>query len=510
MARIVIVLSCASLWLCLWGTAAAEEAGKTLTPAAETITAAEAKRHVDVLADDQFEGRASGSRGGRAAGGYLASELQKVGLKGLGDDGGFFQSYAGGRNLLALWEGSDPVLKKQYVMLGAHYDHVGYGNRSNSYGPFGYVHNGADDNASGVAGLLEVVQAFAALPERPKRSIVFALWDGEEQGLLGSKHWVGHPTVPLKNVVLYTNLDMIGRLRNARVEVYGTRTSQGLRQMISRSNPGNLWLDFTWEMKENSDHYSFYERNIPAIMFHTGLHDNYHRPSDDAHLINHTGIEHVARLVFASVHAFADSEREFKFRNEARRDDPAAKRAIEQPIAAAGPRLGLDWTEPKDGAAGVTVVRVTPGLAAAKAGVKVGDRIVKFGEHEVTSDTRLRMLVLAARAPVVVEVMRAASEEPVKLSIALAGSPSRLGIAWRDDPGEPGSVILTQSLPGSAASQAGLKERDRVYEIGGQRFANSREFHHLATSLESPVEVLIERGGRLYTLTLDPPKLAAK
>src|SRR5262249_45517286 len=157
-------------------------------------------------------------------------------------------------NILAVVEGSDPQLRDEYVLIGAHYDHVGYGNARNSYGPFGMIHNGADDNASGVAGMLEVARAVAQLASRPKRSILFAFWDGEEKGLLGSQYWVEHPTVPLKSVTLAINADMIGRLRNATVTVYGVRTVRGLRRLVSHQNQiANLLLDFTWENKPDSD-----------------------------------------------------------------------------------------------------------------------------------------------------------------------------------------------------------------------------------------------------------------
>jgi hypothetical protein len=493
-----LVLACAPL-------AAAEKA--TLANAAATIKSAEAKKHVDTLADDQFEGREAGSRGGKAAAGYVVSELQKLDVKPLGDDKTFYQSYAGGRNILALVEGSDPELKKQYVVVGAHYDHVGYGNRTNSYGPFGFVHNGADDNASGVSGLLEVVQAVTSLPERPKRSILFAFWDGEEKGLLGSQHWVSRPTVPLKSVALYVNLDMIGRLRKSRVEVYGTRTSYALRELVSRANEEtSLVLDFTWEMKENSDHYTFYQQNIPSMMFHTGLHDNYHRPSDDTHLINNDGIEQVSRLVFNFVVDIADSDRSFRFRQQSRSEDPAGKRAFEQPLASPGPRFGLEWRDAKEDEKGVVVTKITAGLPAAKAGLRPGDRIVKFNGQEVTSELPLRMAVLAAVSPVELEILRGDMPEPTKLLVHLLGSPTRLGIAWRDDSAEPGSVMLTQVVPGSAAYAAGLKERDRICEVGGQRFHGSKEFRELATTLPSPLEVQVERAGRLYKLTLELPK----
>ncbi len=483
----------------------AAENNAALTAAA-TITASELKSHVDVLADDSLEGREGGSRGGKAAGGYLAAEMQKLGLKGGGDSGSFFQSFPGGqRNLLGVWEGSDPELKKQYVVIGAHYDHVGYGSRTNSFGPTGYIHNGADDNASGVAGLLEIIEAFTSIEAHPQRSVLFAMWDGEEKGLLGSKHWLRQPTVSTKDVVLYINLDMIGRLRKSQVEVYGTRTTKGLRWLTNQANQAEkLVLDYTWEMKENSDHYSFYERGMPTMMFHTGLHDNYHRPSDDAHLINNDGIQQVAKLVFGLAYEVANSKQTFAFRSESRREDPYQRRIFEQPIAPSPPRLGVEWQDPKAGEAGVVIAKVTTGLPAAKAGFKTGDRLVKFDGQEVTGDMQLRQAVLAAPSPAEAEVIRAEQAEPVKLTIELNGAPIRVGITWRDDPAEPNCVLITQVVYGSAAHAAGLKERDRIYEVGGKSFTGSTEFLQLINESASPLDVLAERSGILkhYSLTL--------
>ena len=160
-------------------TAIAVMAASLQVPAAEmmsaahaTIRAADAGRHVGVLADDAFEGREGGSRGGRAAATYIVEQLTKLGIQPAGDSGTYYQPFGGMRNILAVIEGSDPELAQEVVAVGAHYDHVGYGNADNSYGPFGYVHNGADDNASGVAGLLELVEALGQLPERPRRSIL--------------------------------------------------------------------------------------------------------------------------------------------------------------------------------------------------------------------------------------------------------------------------------------------------------------------------------------------------
>ncbi|HEY1068547.1 MAG TPA: M20/M25/M40 family metallo-hydrolase, partial [Pirellulales bacterium] len=234
--------------------------------ARNSITAAETREIVDFLASDTLEGRAIGTRGGRAAANYIVKMLTDLKVAPGGEEKTWFQSFQGNaRNILGVVRGSDPELSKEYILVGAHYDHVGYGNDRNSNGPVGYIHNGADDNASGVAALLEVVEAVQSLPVPPKRSIIFAFWDGEEDGLLGSIHWCNNPTVPLASLKLAFNMDMVGRLRNRKLEVYGSRTAVGLRQLVSGWNVDSLNLDFTWEMKADSDHHSFYAKRIPVM-----------------------------------------------------------------------------------------------------------------------------------------------------------------------------------------------------------------------------------------------------
>ncbi len=307
---------------------------RAIREASNTITVGELKRHVDVLADDSFEGRQAGSRGGHAAGGYLVQFFEQSGLLGAGVDGSFFQPFGNGcRNILGLIRGSDPELQNQVILIGAHYDHVGYGNRRNSFGPTGYIHNGADDNASGTAALMELVQAFASLPEPPRRTVVFAAWDGEEMGLLGSKHWTAHPSITLESIKLVINLDMVGRLRERRLEVLGARTSWGLRQLVSRQNAEsqvNLDLDFIWDIKENSDHHSFFAQGIPILMFHTGLHDDYHRPRDDAEKINSDGIQLVAQLAFFVALESADRDLGLEFRGDSRQEIRVCAGAIRE------------------------------------------------------------------------------------------------------------------------------------------------------------------------------------
>ena len=411
-------------------------AAELMAAARSSIQAEDAKRHVCALADDALEGREGGSRGGRAAGSYIISHLEKLGLEPAGDNGGYYQQFGGMRNILALARGSDPAVANELVVVGAHYDHVGYGNSGNSYGPFGFVHNGADDNASGVAGLIEVAEAMQHLPDRPRRPILFAFWDGEEKGLLGSYHFVRvRPSLLAHmSIVFSVNLDMIGRLRGERLEIFGARTSEGLRAAVVQSNnrPGAqpLELAFDWAIDEDSDHYPFIAARIPTVMFHTGLHDQYHRPSDDVQLINFEGIEPVARLTLDFLATVADDRGPPRsFRSQARSESDATKRALEAPTASAAapqtaaqpapnsrPRWGIGTRADSGEPMNPVIVRIAAGSPAAQAGMMLGDRVIAIDGTVVTNQADMVARLAAAGSSVAIDVDR--KGKVVRLAVA--------------------------------------------------------------------------------------------
>ena len=475
-----------------------------IAAASEAITSDAARQYVSALADDTFEGRAAGSRGGRAAGLYIVKELQSHGLKGAAAKG-FYQSFDGGlSNILAVVEGSDPELKNQYILISAHYDHVGYGNSRNSYGPIGHIHNGADDNASGVAGLLEVAAAFAKLPQPPKRSVLFAFWDGEELGLVGSKYWVEHPTVPLGRVATMLNVDMIGRLRGNRMDVYGSRTSRGFRRLVSQQNAGlDLTLNFDPELKSNSDHYPFYAKQVPYLFLHTGLHNDYHRPSDDVDKINVDGVRQSALLLFKLTYELAQQPRLSGYRPSSRTESTWALQSLEQPLSALPGRLGLTWDDRAAGP-GLLVARVNAGGPAAKAGIRSGDRITWAAGREIASAEEFRATVLSAISPLALSVERRGSEKPLELTVALTGQPIRLGITWRDDEAEPDSVIVARVVPGSPADRAGLRVGERIYQINGASVAGSADCGRRLAEITGLMEFEVENHGRIRTVKVEP------
>jgi hypothetical protein len=507
----------APVWLVLlfvcWGAAATSRAADADNRHAAllSITTEDVKEYVGALADDTFEGRESGSRGNRAAGIYLVEHLKKFGVRGGAAKDSFYQNWDTYHNILGLVEGRDSTLKDEVIVISAHYDHVGYGSSRNSFGPVGHIHNGADDNASGVAGMLEVADAVCQLTEKPKRSILFAFWDGEEKGLLGSQHWVEHPTVPLDRVPVMINADMIGRLRNVGLVIYGVRTSRGMRRLISRQNDvANLPIDFNWEIKPDSDHYTFYSRGIPFLMMHTGLHNDYHRPSDDADKINNEGLKQISQLLFNVVVELAEAPSLGKFRRRSRTESRLDQRASERPLPQLASRLGIRWDEKAAEEGAIVVTVVTPSSAAAKGGLRPGDRLIQFANREVLAAPEFRLTVLAARNPVAVTLRRPGEASPVETTLELVGEPVRLGISWRTDDAEPDCVIINRVTPGSSADLAGLQVNDRIYRIGRQELVTGDELRQWASGAREPLVLEIETAGRVRTVEIPAPHAEAE
>jgi hypothetical protein len=377
---------------------------ESLRAATDSITAAELQEHVNTLADDVFEGRGVGTRGGRAAAQYIVGQLRASRLTPAGNKDDYFQPCdRGGRNILALLPGTDPELMDEYIVVGAHYDHVADGRMGHANGPIGYIHNGADDNASGCAALLEAIEGLSDSQLKPRRSILFAFWDGEEMGLLGSKRWVAEGSIPASDIKLAINIDMIGRMRDGRLEVDGTRTGYGLRRFLSRNQDPTMWLDFSWDLSGNSDHWPFVERQVPVVLLHTGLHEDYHRTSDDADKINQAGLEAASRYLLDVVVAAADADTLPRYRAARRYDSLATQKSRERREASVSrgkwpgakpPRLGISWRTDEAEPRSVYLTHVAAGSPAAQAGLTVGDRIYEINGQSFTTSDDFRDLVL--------------------------------------------------------------------------------------------------------------------
>lgn len=221
-------------------------------------------------------------------------------------------------NVIGLLEGSDPVLKNEYIVVGGHYDHLGMGGPgSGSRMPdTTAIHNGADDNASGTVGVIALAEKYAATQPRPRRSIIFVAFTGEETGLLGSKYFVKNCPVDLKSIKAMFNLDMVGRLvkDSGSVMISGTGTSLEAMDIISKYDKGLPFaLKYSPEGYGASDHSSFYLENIPVFFFTTGAHEDYHTPFDKREKINYTGEKEVLDFVYNLITDVSNRDKDLTF-----------------------------------------------------------------------------------------------------------------------------------------------------------------------------------------------------
>jgi peptidase M28-like protein/PDZ domain-containing protein/PA domain-containing protein len=287
----------------------------------------------------------------------------------------YIKSYTA--NVLGYLEGSDPILKNETIVIGAHMDHLGdgmkYGSLYEKHEPA--IHNGADDNASGDAGILEIAQKMASERSKFKRSYLFMLFSGEEAGLLGSGYFTKSDLFNKLNIVTMINMDMIGRMVDDKLIVNGTGTSSVWPSMLDSLNQS---FQFNLSKKEEgfgpSDYSSFYGKNVPVLAFFTGLHKDYHRPSDDWELINSKGEEKILKYEYEMIKAI-----------DVLPDKPdflKGKEEKEQTMTGFRVTVGI-MPDYSSNAEGLQILGVRPGGPGEKAGLQAGDIILKLGSHEV-------------------------------------------------------------------------------------------------------------------------------
>ncbi|MGH9938618.1 MAG: M20/M25/M40 family metallo-hydrolase, partial [Blastocatellia bacterium] len=277
-------------------------------------------------------------------------------------------------NVVGVIEGGDPKLKRERIIIGAHYDHLGRGGASSLAPNSSDVHHGADDNASGTAGLLELARIFSSQRGQLRRSLVFAAFSAEESGLIGSKAYVNNPGASLTDSVAMLNMDMIGRLKDNKLTVGGVGTSPEFRKLVESLNSNSFTLQLNEDGFGPSDHSSFYAKRIPVLFFFSGTHEDYHKPSDTADKINYEGQAKVVSFVAEIVRAID--------RGDAR---PAYAVARSQSSGrSTGFRVYLgtvpSYAESNDG---MLLDAVRDDSPAAKAGVKAGDKIIKLAGREI-------------------------------------------------------------------------------------------------------------------------------
>ena len=297
-------------------------------------------------------------------------------------------------NIVAVLPGTDPSLAREAVVVGAHYDALGRTGQGSLDAHPTALHPGADDNASGTAAVLELARAFAAAGGTP-RTLVFALFSGEEMGMLGSAAYVRQPPVPLERTVAMVNLDMIGRLRDRRLYVSGLASGRGLEPVVAAAAAElGLRVELGRSPYAPSDQTAFYEHGVPVLFFHTGSHEDYHRPTDTWDRIDADGLARVTTLAAHVVDRLARGPAPVyaKVLAGPPEPDPGATHAPGHPgYLGVAPSLG-------DDAPGVRLSAVQPGTAAARAGLQPGDVVVRFAGIRVYTPEDLRDSI-TARAP---------------------------------------------------------------------------------------------------------------
>jgi Peptidase family M28/PDZ domain len=338
------------------------------------------RRDIVYLASPALAGRLTGTAGNDSAAAFIARRYGALKLEGNLQrfiarppaHNGVSPSWPT-QNVFAILPGRDPALRGQYVVVGAHFDHLGTASE-NALDPTvkGAVRLGADDNASGTAAVLELARLFAADP--PRRSIVFANFSGEEEGLLGSSYFADNSPVPLDSVGAMVNFDMVGRLRNDRLIVFGVATATELPEILETANSANpLKLAARGDGFGPSDHSSFYAKNIPVLYFFTDSHEQYHRATDLPATINAAGEARVVALAERVIRDIADRPARLTFVRAPVTPSPSSS-------SMKGSSVYLGSIPDMSGSEipGLRLTGVSPGSPADSAGLKAGDVIVEF------------------------------------------------------------------------------------------------------------------------------------
>lgn len=361
----------------------------SLSPGARRVQA-----DVRWLSEDAREGRGVRTAGLQAAGDYVADAFRRAGVRPANPDGSYFQDFTlaadapgvmhtdlGGaetRNVVGVIPGTSPAQRGQVVVIGAHYDHLGLGG-ANALDPdsTGKVHNGADDNASGTAALLEIGRRLAA--RRLARTVVLVAFSAEEVGAIGSNYYVKHPLVqPVDSIYAMLNLDMVGRLRDRKLLAFGAATATelpGLLDSLNKTAAGGFDLRASGDGWGPSDHASFYAVKRPVLHFFTDTHGEYHRSTDDWQLINATGLDQVAGFVAELATALANQ--------------PGGLTFVDAPrptVSASGSNASLGTIpDMSESPGGVKIAGVRTGGPAAIVGMQKDDIITKIGEHAIAN-----------------------------------------------------------------------------------------------------------------------------
>jgi hypothetical protein len=324
-------------------------------------------------------------------------------------------------NLVGILPGSDPDHRDETILVGAHYDHLGHGGAGSLAPDSDAIHNGADDNASGVTAMLEIAESLSAAPDSLRRTVVFAAFTGEEMGLLGSTHYVEHASVPLATTRAMVNIDMIGRGQDRQILVGGVGTSPGFQRLVEEEAEAvSLVPVFIESGYGPSDHTPFYSKEMPVLFFFTQPHEDYHRPTDDWQKVDYDYLGGATRLVGQVVARLASEETEIPF---TRADDGAPPSRDRRGGEGYGKRgygtyLGTvpDFT-PSD--EGVRLTGVRDGSPAAVAGIRGGDTIIGWSGRQILNLQDYAQALRSQRPGDQVEILLLRDGEQVTVTATL-------------------------------------------------------------------------------------------
>lgn len=325
--------------------------------------------------------------------------------------------YTDTQNIVAVLEGGDETIKKQFIVIGAHYDHLGMGGSgSGSRTPDTIaVHNGADDNSSGVASIIEIAELLAKKKSKLKRSILFIAFGAEESGLLGSQYYVNNPLVDLKEVNAMLNFDMVGRFNKetSELSVSGTGTAAEWESLLDNIQGENgLKFSYSKEGYGPSDHASFYANDIPVLAFNTGIHGDYHTPADDISFLNFKGMVRITKMAADLVFELATMDEQLTYQAAGPKNRTSSRGGLKVKL---GIMPGFTSTNIK----GLKIEGVTKGGAAEKAGILKGDIITAINGEAITNiyDYMNRLKKFKPGDDITVEIKR--GEEKKVLNVEL-------------------------------------------------------------------------------------------
>jgi hypothetical protein len=433
----VLAVLVAGTALLPWRALADAEAPAAVPPPPDvimkTFKAAEVKSHVAFFTSKKCAGRASGLEGCDIAGDYIVEQVTEWGLEPAGEDGTFKQHMqvrlvpfpgqevpkdAGSTgttfNVIAILRGEDEELRDEYVVLSAHYDHVGRKSKRK-------IFYGADDNASGSSALLQVARAFAE-PDapRPRRSILFLWCTAEERGLLGSKHYVDNATVPVANMVANLNIDMVGRNSSKELHVYGNASSPDLDSAHTKAaeTSGFAFLAKTGSIFLRSDQVNFYRRDIPCLFFTSGLHKDYHATSDVAARLDTKKASRAALHTYLTAWEIANRDERPRF---VKMDESASSGPLGAVLDAIPAENLPERLQPREGEGVVLVRTVMDGGRGAESGLKPNDFILAVGGKGLSQDDPVGAVenaVADAKKRVVLSIVRGTRKLKITVKVS--------------------------------------------------------------------------------------------